>query len=112
LLLLVTSQPSRLLATVRSRCARLRLKGPTRDEAARYLEAARGPGPWDEALAATGAGPFALLDTDPAALAKLRNDTLNTIGDIGSGKIQPPGVAERWADRSQRQGPARAPGLP
>jgi len=100
LLLLVTSQPSRLLATVRSRCARLRLKGPSHQEAARYLEAARGPGPWDEALAATGAGPFALLDTDPAALAKLRNDTLNTIGDIGSGKIQPPGVAERWADRT------------
>ena len=30
----------------------------------------------------------------------MRQDTLSTIGDIGSGKIQPPGVAERWADRS------------
>ena len=100
LLLLVTSQPSRLLATIRSRCSRLRLKGPSRQEAASFLESARGPGPWDEALAATGAGPFALLDTDPVALAKLRQDTLSTIGDIGSGKIQPPGVAERWADRS------------
>jgi len=100
LLLLVTSQPSRLPATIRSRCTRLRLRGPGKAEAARFLEAACGAGPWDEALAATGAGPFALLDADAAALAKLRNDTLSTIGEIGSGKIQPPGVAERWADRS------------
>ena len=41
-----------------------------------YLEAARGAGPWAEALAATGAGPFALLDADPAALAQLRTDTI------------------------------------
>ena len=100
LLLLVASQPSRLLPTLRSRCSRLRLAGPARAAAARYLEDARGPGPWEEALAATGAGPFALLEADPADLARLRTDTLDTLRDIGSGKIQPPGVAERWADRS------------
>jgi DNA polymerase III subunit delta' len=97
LVLLVTSQPSRLLPTVRSRCSRLRLAGPSREEAARYLEAARGAGPWVEALAATGAGPFALLDADPAALAQLRKDTIATLSDIGSGNLQPPAVAERWA---------------
>jgi DNA polymerase III subunit delta' len=97
LLLLVTSQPSRLLATLRSRCSRLRLKGPARSEAAAFLAAARGPGPWDEALAATGAGPFELLDADAAALAELRADTLRTLRDIGSGNIQPPAVAEKWA---------------
>jgi DNA polymerase-3 subunit delta' len=100
LLLLVTSQPSRLLPTLRSRCSRLRLAGPSREAAARFLAEARGAGPWEEALAATGAGPFALLDADPAALARLRADTLDTLKDIGSGKIQPPSVAERWADRS------------
>ena len=100
LLLLVTSQPSRLLPTLRSRCSRLRLAGPSREAAAKYLAEARGPGPWEDALAATGMGPFALLDTAPVALARLRTDTLDTLKDIGSGKIQPPGVAERWADRS------------
>jgi DNA polymerase-3 subunit delta' len=100
LLLLVTSQPSRLLPTLRSRCSRLRLAGPSREAAAKYLAEARGPGPWEDALAATGMGPFALLEADPAALARLRTDTLDTLRDIGSGKIQPPGVAERWADRS------------
>jgi len=97
LILLVTSQPSRLLPTMRSRCSKLRLPGPTREVAANYLEAARGAGPWAEALAATGAGPFALVDADPSALAQLRNDTISTLQDIGSGNLQPPGVAERWA---------------
>jgi DNA polymerase-3 subunit delta' len=101
LLLLVTSQPSRLLPTLRSRCSRLRLVGPARAAAAEYLAEARGEGPWEEALATTGSGPFALLEADPAALARLRSDTLDTLRDIGNGRIQPPGVAERWADRNQ-----------
>ena len=97
LLLLATSEPSRLPATVRSRCTRLRLAAPTRDAAAQFLEAARGAGPWREALAATGAGPFSLLEADPAALAQVRGDTLATLDRIGSGNLQPPAVADRWA---------------
>ncbi|MEO8064969.1 MAG: DNA polymerase III subunit delta' [Pseudomonadota bacterium] len=97
LVLLVTSQPSRLLPTLRSRCSRLRLVGPSRETAAAYLEAARGAAPWAEALAATGAGPFALLEADPAAIAQLQRDTMTTLRDIGSGNLQPPAVAERWA---------------
>jgi DNA polymerase III subunit delta' len=97
LVLLVTSQPSRLLPTLRSRCSRLRLAGPSREAAADYLARERGAGPWSEALAATGAGPFALLDADPAALAQLRSDTIATLADIGSGNLQPPAVADRWA---------------
>jgi DNA polymerase III subunit delta' len=97
LVLLVTSQPSRLLPTLRSRCSRLRLAGPSRTEAAAFLTAARGAGPWDEALAATAVGPFALLEADATALAELRADTLRTLQDIGSGQVQPPAVAERWA---------------
>jgi DNA polymerase III subunit delta' len=100
LLLLVASQPSRLPPTIRSRCSKLRLRGPSAALAAKYLEEARGPGPWVEALAATGTGPFALLDADPAALARLRADTLDTLREVGSGNIQPPRVAERWAERS------------
>ena len=96
LLILVTSQPSRLLPTVRSRCSKLRLVGPAREAAANYLEDARGAGPWAEALAATGAGPFALIDADPAVLAQIRKDTISTLQEIASGNVQPPAVAERW----------------
>ena len=97
LVLLVTSQPSRLLPTLRSRCSKLRLVAPSREVAAQWLEAARGAGPWSEALEATGAGPFALLESDPVELAKLRADTVKTLQDIGSGNLQPPAVADRWA---------------
>jgi DNA polymerase-3 subunit delta' len=97
LVLLVTSQPSRLLPTLRSRCSRLRLVGPRRELAAAFLEAARGPGPWLEALAATGTGPFTLLDADPAEIAQLHRDTMATLRDIGSGNLQPPAVADRWS---------------
>ena len=97
LVLLVTSQPSRLLPTLRSRCSKLRLVAPTRDQAARFLEEARGAGPWAEALAATGAGPFALLEADASELANIRADTVKTLHDIGSGNLQPPAVADRWA---------------
>ena len=100
LLLLVTSQPSRLLPTLRSRCSKLRLIGPPRDVAARFLAEAKGEGPWSDALAATGAGPFALLDADPAALAQIRVDTLDALREIGSGNLQPPNVAQRWAAKS------------
>lgn len=97
LVMLVTSQPSRLMPTLRSRCSKLRLVGPSRADAAEFLAAAKGAGPWEEALAATGLGPFALLDADPAALAELRADTVRTLREIGSGEIQPPAVAEKWA---------------
>ena len=97
ILMLVTSQPSRLLPTLRSRCSRLRLTGPDRQQAAAFLAKARGAGPWEEALAATGAGPFALMQADAAALADLRADTLRTLRDIGSGNLQPPAVADKWA---------------
>jgi DNA polymerase-3 subunit delta' len=97
ILMLVTSKPARLLPTLRSRCSRLRLPGPSRKQAAEFLAAARGSGPWEEALATTGAGPFALLDADATALAELRADTLRTLHDIGTGNLQPPAVSDKWA---------------
>ena len=40
---------------------------------------------------------MALLDADPAAIAQLHRDTMTTLRDIGSGNLQPPAVADRWA---------------
>jgi DNA polymerase-3 subunit delta' len=97
LVLMITSQPSRLLATLRSRCSRLRLRGPDRAQAVEFLTEARGAGPWEEALAATGAGPFKLLEADATALTELRSDTLRTLHEVGSGSVQPPAIADRWA---------------
>ena len=68
LLILVTSQPDRLAATVRSRCRQLRLTGPAPAEALQWLSAAGLP---DEAQAraalAAGGSPLRALNfADPA----------------------------------------------
>ncbi|HEX6397088.1 MAG TPA: hypothetical protein VFZ95_06670, partial [Steroidobacteraceae bacterium] len=40
------------------------------------------------------------LDADPDALAQIRVDTLDTLREIGSGNLQPPNVAQRWAAKA------------
>src|SRR2546423_10129279 len=57
LLVLVTTQPSRLPATVLSRCQRLRVRAPARAEAVAWLTALRGAGDWSAALDALGEAP-------------------------------------------------------
>lgn len=71
LLILVASQPSRLPATILSRCQRVRVRAPQRAQAIAWLEAARGPGDWDNVLAVLGAGPMAAAGADPAAVAEI-----------------------------------------
>jgi DNA polymerase-3 subunit delta' len=61
LFLLVTAQPTRLPATIRSRCVKLALPKPTPREAAKWLEASGLPDP-GLALAQVGGAPTAALE--------------------------------------------------
>jgi DNA polymerase III subunit delta' len=97
LLILVTAQPSRLPATIRSRCLTLRLSGPTRVEAGRWLTEQRGPGNWERALAVTASGPVALLEADPADIERVHREVVATLGALLARTAQPPSVAESWA---------------
>src|SRR6185437_12525925 len=58
LLILVVSQPSRLPATILSRCQRVRVRAPEQAEAIGWLEATRGPGDWGRVLAVLGPQPM------------------------------------------------------
>jgi len=97
LLMLVTSQPSRLLPTIRSRCLSLRVAAPSRAAAADWLASACGPGPWEEALAAVNLGPLALTDTDPAAIAATRREVVQQLAELAQQTLAPPAIAEHWA---------------
>ncbi|HLY53450.1 MAG TPA: hypothetical protein VKQ31_10610 [Steroidobacteraceae bacterium] len=97
LLVLVATQPSRLPATVLSRCQRLKVRAPTRAEAAAWLRAVRGEGPWDAALAVVGEAPMLLGEADPAAIAETGRETLETLEALAAGKADPLAIAERWA---------------
>jgi DNA polymerase-3 subunit delta' len=97
LLILVATQPSRLPATIVSRCQRLRVRAPGRATAVTWLTAARGKADWDGALDVLGEAPFLALEADPAQLAEIGADTRRTLETLVAGSTDPVAAAERWA---------------
>jgi DNA polymerase-3 subunit delta' len=96
-LLLVTSRPGRLPATIRSRCQRLEFALPSRDDARAWL-VARGHAPRaiDEALdAARGQPGLADAWLESGGLA-LRAQVLAELDAVGRGKASPIETAQRW----------------
>src|SRR5882672_1355740 len=70
-LILVATQPSRLPATILSRCQRVRLAAPSRAEAVSWLESTRGKGDWKAVLDILGEAPMLAAETDVAAVAQI-----------------------------------------
>jgi DNA polymerase-3 subunit delta' len=97
LLILVATQPSRLPATLLSRCQRLRIRAPARAESVAWLSATRGSADWDAALDALGEAPMQVAEADPAALAEVGVDTRRTLEALAAGDTDPVAAAERWA---------------
>jgi DNA polymerase-3 subunit delta' len=97
LLVLVATQPSRLPATVLSRCQRLTVRAPARAAAVAWLTQVRGKGAWDAALATLGEAPLLLLDADPQSLAQIGDETRTTLDAVAAGRTDPLATAERWA---------------
>ena len=108
-LILVSATPSRLPATILSRCLRLRVATPARAASVSWLERVKGPGPWATVLDVLGDAPFEALEADPAELSRLKAETDRSLSDALAGRMDIPGTAERWA-RAESVGPA--PGLP
>ena len=97
LLVLVASQPSRLPATILSRCQRVRVPAPQREQAIAWLEATRGPGDWDRVLAVLGAGPMVAAGADPATVAEIAAEVRRGLEEALAGGADPVATAERWA---------------
>jgi DNA polymerase-3 subunit delta' len=95
-LILVTATPSRLPATILSRCLRLRIATPSRAASVAWLERQRGAGPWATVLEVLGDAPFEALQADPAELARLKAETDRSLSDALAGRMDIPGTAERW----------------
>jgi len=97
LLILVATQPSRLPATILSRCQRLRVRAPLRAEAVEWLEQTRGAGDWNAVLDLIGEAPFLAAQADPKTLPALGEETRRTLEDIQRGTADPVATAERWS---------------
>jgi DNA polymerase III subunit delta' len=97
LLLLVVTQPSRLPATILSRCQRVRIRAPSQAEAIAWLEATRGPGDWGKVLAVLGTAPMLAATAEPAAVIEVAADVRRALEEAASGAGDPVATAERWA---------------
>jgi DNA polymerase-3 subunit delta' len=99
LLLLVTGEPSRLPATVQSRCTRLSVRAIRDDEQVSWLSAQR-PGSravdWRDALGVLGPQPLTALEADAAALAGLRRETERALEEAVRGGLDVVDTADRW----------------
>jgi DNA polymerase-3 subunit delta' len=89
--------PSRLPATLLSRCQRVRIAAPERAQSLAWLNAQRPHADWARALVVLGDAPLAALASDPAAIVELHTETLVGLGDALRGAADPPSLAERWS---------------
>jgi len=96
LLILVTTEPSRLPATVLSRCQKIAIRAPARDQAVAWLQALRGPGEWGAVLDTLGNAPLWAAEVDPKSVAEFAAETQRVLEDSGGGHADPAVTAERW----------------
>lgn len=94
---LVSAAPSRLPATVRSRCMRIRVAAPGFDATREWLAARGKTGDVAAAAELLGNAPLALHDADVAEIARLRADCTRQLEDIARGRGDPAVLAERWS---------------
>jgi DNA polymerase-3 subunit delta' len=97
LLILVVTQPSRLPATVLSRCQRLVIRAPARAEATAWLRALRGDADWNGALDTLGDAPLLAAESDPKTLIEFARETRRVLEEARMGRADPVATAERWA---------------
>jgi DNA polymerase-3 subunit delta' len=97
LLVLVATQPSRLPATLISRCQRLRVRAPSRAESVAWLTALRGAGEWGDALDVQGDAPMLLVQADPREIAEVGLEARRTLDALAERSADPVAAAERWA---------------
>jgi DNA polymerase-3 subunit delta' len=90
-LLLVSHQPGRLMATIRSRCQTLVLAGPQPAAGARWLGDAAA-----EAGLAAGVTPLQLAADRDDAISQELNKLEDTINLISEERLDPQVVADRW----------------
>lgn len=99
LIMLVTTRPSSLPATVRSRCQRLDFAVPARTAAAAWLQQQPEAGDAKDAatlLALAQGAPLRALQLQQDGALEQRAQLLAELRDVALGKSDPIAIAERW----------------
>ena len=99
LLILITSQPSLLLPTIRSRCQRVVFNRPEANGAKSWLDAQiTNSGESDTLLALTGGAPLAALALHEAGGLEIRRNLAAEWVRVAEGKGDPLACAAQWSD--------------
>lgn len=103
-IVLVADEPTRLPATIRSRCQRIDLRAPTRDEAMAWLRAQSVDAAAAEvALQASLGNPGRALEWSTDDMLEVRRGCVDDLAALVTGRRGALDVAERWA--ADRPGP-------
>jgi len=97
ILLLVSSHPARLPATIRSRCSRVFFKVPARSEGTSWLRShASGDTKPEDLLALAGGAPLLANAMVQSGFAENRAQLLEDVATLSSGREDPVACAARW----------------
>lgn len=97
LIALISTSPSRLPATILSRCTRLRVTAPARAATLAWLTARGHPGDLASAAAVLGDAPLTLLEAQADAVAHMAAETERAVEEVARGAGEPAQLAERWS---------------
>jgi DNA polymerase-3 subunit delta' len=98
-LVLLSSAPSLLPATIRSRCQRLAVPAPDRATALAWLNEQKPAhrADWPAVLELLGVAPLEALDADVPHLLAIREDVRRLLADSRQGRIDVIRAADAWA---------------
>jgi DNA polymerase-3 subunit delta' len=96
-LVLVAAQPSRLPATIRSRCQLIRVAAPAREAAIAWLEGTTGRADWNAVLDTIGEAPLVAASLDASQIAAVRAEVDEALVEASEGRLDPVAAAERWS---------------
>jgi DNA polymerase-3 subunit delta' len=96
-LILITSQPSSLLATVRSRCQKVVVPGPQASQALEWLQSETGVAAAPQLLEFAGRAPLRAAELAQGRFDQLDADMQRSVSQLASGATDVTQVAAEWA---------------
>jgi DNA polymerase-3 subunit delta' len=97
LLILITSRPSALMPTVRSRCQKITIRRPATAEALHWLQQETGKSAPPALLEFAGGAPLRALEFSDGRFAALDEDMRRAVAQLLSGQSDITQVAAEWA---------------
>lgn len=97
LLALCSARPSRLAATIVSRCQRLEIARPASGSALEWLGAMKASAAWAEILLHAAGEPLRAVELEASGFAELDQEMRGALDRLRRGSLDIPGTAERWS---------------